>query len=88
MTEPKYKVVMSPLAKKQIFGLMMDADKDGLKALQEMLDQVRQAAEDGSIEELSNPVDMDKLAIENPELHDDIMRSLEGIEDEESDLPN
>lgn len=89
MTDPKYKVVMTPLAKKQLFDLMINADKDGLKALQGMLDQVKQAAEDGSIDELGNPVDMDRLAIESPELHDDIMRSLEEYEeDEEFDLPN
>ena len=59
------KDMTSTMDKKEIAGLE--------EAIQEALQQINKAAADGTIEEIGEPVNMEKLRIEEPELYEHLI---------------
>lgn len=55
--------------------------------LQKFLDELQAMAEDGSILECSQVVNMDELKVEDPELYEVLAKQLEGVFDSEDTPP-
>lgn len=48
--------------------------------LQDFLDEIKKKFEDGSFIEDSEPVDLDLMAIEEPELYEELMKAISEID--------
>lgn len=86
MTEDKkMKIVISPVAMENINQLLMDATKEDAQELQEFLDEFRKSVEDGTLMEKSEPVDIERLRREDPEIYAKIMAGLQELGGKEED---
>ena len=70
MEEKKMKVVMSPGAMEQIDEVLLSGTPKEVADMQEVLDKFKKSVEDGTYVDDSEPVDMDELSREDPELAD------------------
>lgn len=79
MTEDdKWKIEISPDA-------LQDLDNLTAQEAQKLLDEFKRMVEDGSFLEKSEPVDLDRLAVEDPELYQIIVKRLSAADQELDD---
>lgn len=76
MSDPKMKVIFAPGVLEGMEAEMSNED------LQELLNQIKEMVESGTLEENSSEVDMEELAMEDPELFAIIQERRIGMEEE------
>ena len=78
MSDQKLKVKFAP-------GVLDQLEQDlSTDQLQELFDAIAESIEDGSFLTDSEPVDLELLQTEDPELYEQLMDTLEQIENEEN----
>lgn len=82
--KPPVKVIMTDGSLEDLDALLLDASPEEVEGLQTFLDRFKKAAEDGTLMENCEPVDMEKLREEEPELavlleerHDAVLHQID-----------
>ena len=81
-TQPKTKVVFAPGILEQ-----MESTMDPIE-LQELLDHIKELAENGTLADDANLVDMDDLEIDNPKLFKTLCEDRNRFEESIDDMPS
>ena len=81
MTEKKpLKVKLTKQAMDQLNQMLMEGTDEEVAELQQALDEFKKACEDGTILDIGEPIDLEQLKREEPEVYEAVMASMAEIE--------